>query len=171
MKHLPISKHFIPIVLAFCTSYATAKIAEPVNLGETPWKFTKIIRQRTNLASQSSVTFNKQDIFNVQDGDINTEWSLGSQENGFWNIDLNESKTINNFAVIFKGDNIRFASIQLEASLDQTEWTPLHNGEIISCNLNKQGDFAKLSATGTVGYIEAVTNTSASIAIHPASYR
>ena len=82
MKHyLSRSKHVILLILIFCTSYATAKIAEPVNLGETPWKFTKIIRQRTNLVSQSSVTFNRQDIFNVQDGDINTEWSLGDQEN------------------------------------------------------------------------------------------
>ncbi len=56
--------------------------------GETPWKFTKVVRQEINLAKDAQVCFDGKAVSVVHDGDVHSEWKpVNAQEGGFWTVD------------------------------------------------------------------------------------
>ena len=63
--------YFIPLFFGIDGFAANTK--QVINLGETPWKFTKIILKETNLAKDATILYGTQAVAAVNDGDINTE--------------------------------------------------------------------------------------------------
>lgn len=165
-----INKYILLICMAlFTLPYGFAKDQQPVNLGETPWKFSKVIRQETNLAKEATILYESQQISEINDNNIHTEWKVenASQKDLF--IDLLGKKQLENVKLTFKGDQIRFATVKIEASSDNKDWHLLSNGtEKKVCDLHKEGDISNVN--NTVGYVEKITNTSLSIPVS-ASYR
>ncbi len=142
---------------------------QPVNLGETPWKFTKVTQQKDNLAKEADVFYESHKIAEINDGDINTEWKIESVKGTELLIDLHEEKPVEEIQLIFKGDQIRFATSKIEVSLDNTNWKVLSEGnEKQVCDLFKEGDINTVN--NTFGYVQTITNTSLTIPV-AATYR
>lgn len=51
-----------------------AKEQKPINLGETPWRFSKVVRQEMDLAKDARILCGTQAVPVINDGDMNTEW-------------------------------------------------------------------------------------------------
>lgn len=131
-----------------------------INLGNTPWKFTKVIRQDKNLAEETGVSYGTQKIPVVSDGNIKTEWKAdGKEPVGEWTVDLQKQQPVDVVKLWFGNDKTRFAAAKLEISDDNKEWKKVYDKNDGTCVLHKEGDFVKMERTGTVGYAEVVTNT------------
>lgn len=50
--------YFIPLL--FVTKGYATNAQQPINLGETPWKFTKIIHKEINLAKDAQILYGTQ---------------------------------------------------------------------------------------------------------------
>ena len=164
-KHL-----FLAYIALFVQLYGYAKDQRPINLGETPWRFSKVIQQETNLAKDANILYESQKVPEINDGDIHTEWKTDhySPEKYLF-IDLHEKKQLKNIKLIFKGEQTRFATVKMEASLNNKDWYPISEGiERSACDLHKEGDISNVN--NTVGYFEKVTFTYLSIPVS-ASYR
>ena len=69
----------------FAGSGQAKSVSTRINLGETPWKFTKVVRQEINLAKDAQVCFDGKAVSVVHDGDVHSEWKpVNAQEGGFW---------------------------------------------------------------------------------------
>ena len=55
-----------------------AKERKPINLGETPWRFSKVVRQEMDLAKDARILCGTQAVPVINDGDMNTEWVASS---------------------------------------------------------------------------------------------
>lgn len=138
---------FSVLLLLFGLSGYADNTPRVVNLGETPWKFTKIVPVATNLAESAEV---------VQGGASEANW---------W-VDLKEPRRVGDIELAFRGDQVRFVVLKMEASSDKEHWQLLC-GETgrQACRVNKQGDIADTGSTGTVGYVEKVVSTSWSLPV------
>ena len=161
--------YFIPLL--FVTKGYATNAQQPINLGETPWKFTKIIHKEINLAKDAQILYGTQVMSVINDGDINTEWKTEGTPDANWMVDLRDVEQLDKVKFVFKGDGTQFVNIQMEGSRDNEHWDSLSEAtEKKACHLNKQGDITSTGSTGTVGYVETVINTSLSIPIK-SSYR
>ena len=61
-------------VTLFSQLHIYSKEQQSINLGDTPWKFSKVIRQETNLAKDASILYGLQKVSEINDDDIHTEW-------------------------------------------------------------------------------------------------
>ena len=68
-KHL-----FLAYIALFVQLYGYAKDQRPINLGETPWRFSKVIQQETNLAKDANILYESQKVPEINDG--NSIYSL-----------------------------------------------------------------------------------------------
>ena len=156
-------------VTLFSQLHIYSKEQQSINLGDTPWKFSKVIRQETNLAKDASILYGLQKVSEINDDDIHTEWRADYSSEKHLFIDLHEKKQLKNFKLIFKGDQTRFATVKMEASLNNEDWYPMAEGTVKrACDLHKEGDISNVN--NTVGYFEKVTYTYLSIPVS-ASYR
>lgn len=121
-----------------------------INLGETPWKFTKVVRQEINLAKDAQVFLDGKAVSVVHDGDVHSEWKpVNAQEGGFWTVDLGKAVRLSSVKLWFDTDRTRFAEVKLEISADGSNWQTLSEGKKL-CVLHKEGDFTTVGHTGTV---------------------
>lgn len=58
----------------FAGSGQAKSVSTRINLGETPWKFTKVVRQEINLAKDAQVFLDGKAVSVVHDGDVHSEW-------------------------------------------------------------------------------------------------
>ena len=143
----------------FAGSGQAKSVSTRINLGETPWKFTKVVRQEINLAKDAQVCFDGKAVSVVHDGDVHSEWKpVNAQEGGFWTVDLGKAVRLSSVKLWFDTDRTRFAEVKLEVSADGSNWQTLSEGKKL-CVLHKEGDFTTVGHTGTVGYTETVTAT------------
>ena len=136
--------------------------AQRIDLGETPWKFTKIVREEKNLVQDTKVLCDGKVVASVCDGNIHTEWksnSTGTQGN-VWTIDLQKTQAVESVKLWFETDQTRQAAVQLEVSADGKTWKKISDGSHNQvCVLHKEGNITNVSSTGNFGYTEVVTNT------------
>lgn len=164
-----IKKYLLSICISLSLSNGYAKEQQPVNLGETPWKFTKVVRQEMDFAKDARVMCGTQTVSVVNDGDMNTAWVADKANDKTLVVDLHENKQRGKVKLIFKGDEIRSAAVRMEVSLDNRQWDLVSEGfDKRMCDLHKEGDIS--SVNNTVGFVEIVTSTSLSIPV-PATYR
>ena len=143
----------------FAGSGQAKSVSTRINLGETPWKFTKVVRQEINLAKDAQVFLDGKAVSVVHDGDVHSEWKpVNAQEGGFWTVDLGKAVRLSSVKLWFDTDRTRFAEVKLEVSADGSNWQTLSEGKKL-CVLHKEGDFTTVGHTGTVGYTETVTAT------------
>ena len=57
-------------LLAFASGGQAKSVSTRINLGDTPWKFTKVVRQEINLAKDAQVCLDGKSVTVVHDGDI-----------------------------------------------------------------------------------------------------
>ena len=146
-------------LLAFASGGQAKSVSTRINLGDTPWKFTKVVRQEINLAKDAQVCLDGKSVPVVHDGDIHSDWKLGdAPEGGIWSVDLGKSVSLSSVKLWFDTDRTRFAEVKLEVSADGSTWQTLSEGKKL-CVLHKEGDFTTVGHTGTVGYTETVTAT------------
>ena len=146
-------------LLAFASGGQAKSVSTRINLGDTPWKFTKVVRQEINLAKDAQVCLDGKSVPMVHDGDIHSDWKLGdAPEGGIWSVDLGKSVSLSSVKLWFDTDRTRFAEVKLEVSADGSTWQTLSEGKKL-CVLHKEGDFTTVGHTGTVGYTETVTAT------------
>lgn len=164
-----IKKYLLSICISLSLLNGYAKEQQPVNLGETPWKFTKVLRQETNLVKDARILCGSQTVLALNDGDINTEWTAGKEQDKTLFVDLHENKQRGEVKLSFKGGAIHAAAVRMEVSLDNRQWDLLSVGsDRLMCDLHKEGDIS--SVNNTVGFVEKVTSTSLSLPV-PVSYR
>ena len=146
-----------------------AKEQKPINLGETPWRFSKVVRQEMDLAKDARILCGTQAVPVINDGDMNTEWVVNDAPEPSLLIDLHENKQTGKVKLSFKGNRVYFATVKVEVSLDNKQWNSLTDGiDRQQCELYKEGDIS--SVNNTVGYVATVTSTSLSVLI-PVTYR
>ena len=146
-----------------------AKEQKPINLGETPWRFSKVVRQEMDLAKDARILCGTQAVPVINDGDMNTEWVANDAPEPSLLIDLHENKQAGKVKLSFKGNRVYFATVKVEVSLDNKQWNSLTDGtDRQQCELYKEGDIS--SVNNTVGYVATVTSTSLSVPI-PVTYR
>ena len=146
-----------------------AKEQKPINLGETPWRFSKVVRQEMDLAKDARILCGTQAVPVINDGDMNTEWVANDAPEPSLLIDLHENKQTGKVKLSFKGNRVYFATVKVEVSLDNKQWNSLTDGiDRQRCELYKEGDIS--SVNNTVGYVATVTSTSLSVPI-PVTYR
>ena len=56
-------------VALFSQLHIYSKEQQSINLGDTPWKFSKVIRQETNLAKDASILYGLQKVSEINDDD------------------------------------------------------------------------------------------------------
>ena len=141
-----------------------AKEQKPINLGETPWRFSKVVRQEMDLAKDARILCGTQAVPVINDGDMNTEWVANDAPEPSLLIDLHENKQTGKVKLSFKGNRVYFATVKVEVSLDNKQWNSLTDGtDRQQCELYKEGDIS--SVNNTVGYVATVTSTSLSVPI------
>ncbi|MCS3282573.1 discoidin domain-containing protein [Bacteroides salyersiae] len=146
-----------------------AKEQKPINLGETPRRFSKVVRQEMDLAKDARILCGTQAVPVINDGDMNTEWVANDAPGPSLLIDLHENKQAGKVKLSFKGNRVYFATVKVEVSLDNKQWNSLTDGiDRQQCELYKEGDIS--SVNNTVGYVATVTSTSLSVPI-PVTYR
>lgn len=164
-----IKKYLLLTCISLSVLNGYAKDRQPVNLGETPWKFSKVVRQEMNLAKDARILCGSQAVPAINDGDMNTEWIVGDAQEKSLFVDLLENKQSGKVKLMFKGDRVRAAAVRVEVSSDNKQWELLSDGEeALKCELYKVGDISTVN--NTVGYVQTVTSTSITVSI-PTSYR
>ena len=89
-----------------------AKEQKPINLGETPWRFSKVVRQEMDLAKDARILCGTQAVPVINDGDMNTEWVANDAPEPSLLIDLHENKQTGKVKLSFKGNRVYFATVK-----------------------------------------------------------
>ena len=131
--------------------------AQRIDLGETPWKFTKIVREEKNLVQDTKVLCDGKVVASVCDGNIHTEWksnSTGTQGN-VWTIDLQKTQAVESVKLWFETDQTRQAAVQLEVSADGKTWKTLKaDGEFSNIMYNPLPQTVSLPAGASARFIK-----------------
>ena len=60
-------------VTLFSQLHIYSKEQQSINLGDTPWKFSKVIRQETNLAKDANILYGLQKVSEIPEFGISLE--------------------------------------------------------------------------------------------------
>ena len=144
------------LLLGGLMSFATV-----VNLGNTPWKFTKVVSRESNLAAGKDVMCGSKRVAELNDGNSQSVW----RGNGEWlEIDLLAVHELDEIELQFPGDSVQCATVEADFSTDGTRWTQLSaSATRQSCISNYENDITTVN--GTVGYASVVVSTSCKIAV------
>ncbi|MBO7608586.1 MAG: DUF4982 domain-containing protein [Muribaculaceae bacterium] len=133
-----------------------------VNLGNTPWRFTKVVKPESNLATGLDVMCGSHRINEVNDGKNDTRWTVDA--NKTLEIDLLSVKHLSSVELQFSGDSVHMASLVVELSRDRLSWTTITNeNESHACIPNKENDITTVN--NTVGYAAVVVSSSCLLTI------
>lgn len=143
---------------------ACGAVAEVFNLGNTPWRFTKVITKESNLADGKDVRCGGNRIGEVNDGKLDTYYS----GDGFLTIDLLSDAPMSGVELVLC-DSVRRAIGQVEVSNDGNHWQTVADGSLWQdCHENRVNDIT--SVNNTVGYASVVTSVSFIVPVE-GSYR
>ncbi len=141
-----------------------AQIAMPAiarqteNIGETPWKFAKVVRQESNLASGLTVLSGNDVVTAINDGKYETGAGKPAVGQTYF-ADLLEAKPIERITLIFNGDSVRQVFGRIEISNDRENWQTLSDGTTpLHCELHRENIFVE-GKDNTVGNMAVITRT------------
>lgn len=131
---------------------------ETVNLGNTPWKFSKIESKPVNIAPHSKITFQDEKITGLTDSDSGTIWKApGAGGPASLVIDLGILRNIQSVKVILSDPTIDSLRYTVEGAADYSliwGWITDFSKRPQACFSRKTTD---VNATcNTVGYVEKV---------------
>jgi hypothetical protein len=131
-----------------------------INLGETPWRFSKVVAELTNLALESTITYQQEQIVELTDGNIETYWSVPFDNTAATlNVNMNAQQEISSIRLMFTNEEINYLNYKIEASTDSlTGWITLADfSKTAQASLSdKQTDVNAIQET--VGFTEKVTS-------------
>ena len=141
---------------AFClTTLLTT--ADVVNLGNTPWRFTKAVRPESNLALGLDILCNNRRVAELNDAKLQTTWTATGESE--MTVDLLTNKPLSSIELQFPGDSVSAARIAVKLSRDGQNWTTIDPGtQQRPCTPNQENDITAVN--GTVGYAAVVVSTS-----------
>ena len=133
-----------------------------VNLGNTPWRFTKVVKPESNLATGLDVMCANHCVAEVNDGKIDTRWTADADKT--LDVDLLSVKQISSIELQFSGDSVHLANLVVELSSDRKSWTCVtKDGDLHTCIPNRVNDITTVN--NTVGYAAVIVNTSCILTI------
>ena len=131
---------------------------QTINIGETPWKFTKIVRQESNLATGLTVLSGTKEVSKINDGKFDTGAGKPAVGETYF-VDLLEKKTIDKIKLAFNGDSVRYVACRIEASNDNSDWRVLSDGTTAQeCELYKENVFTE-AINNTIGNVAVIMRT------------
>ena len=131
-------------------------MGDVVNLGNTPWRFTRVVKQESNLAAGLDVMSEGRRIKEVNDGNPRTQWNVKGH---VLEVDLLAIKHINSIELQFSGDSVRTTRVVVEFSCDHQSWTRISDETAWhKCEPNTENDITTVN--NTVGYAAVVVCTS-----------
>lgn len=135
---------------------------EMIDMGDTPWRFSKIVRTDANLAPKSLVSVGPRSVSELTDGDKTRDWAPDAAVP--LTIDLHDPCRLASVTLHYAGDAVTSASVEIEGSLDGVTWTRLSDGGVSRpCVANKTNDLAAVGET--FGYVERITDTSLTVSV------
>lgn len=139
---------------------ATAR--ESVNLGNTPWRFTKIVDGAGNLLKYGTVSVDNKVNFNINDGKRETTSELGASS--AISADLFEAHDIDRMVLTFDGDSIYGGSLTYTLYDGNRNATATATVNLADCfSQVKENDLAEVG--NTFGFTQRVTGTSFTIPV------
>ncbi len=134
-----------------------------IDMGGTPWRFSKIVRTDANLAPKSLVSVGPRSVSELTDGDKTRDWTPDAAVP--LTIDLHDPCRLESVTLHYAGDAVTSASVDIEGSLDGVTWTRLSDGGVTRpCVANKTNDLATVGET--FGYVERITDTSLTVDVN-----
>ena len=128
---------------------------EVINLGDTPWRFTRVITETSSLGSGLDVRCGTRRIAEANDMKLDTRYT-GSDT---LLLDLLKTSNASSIELLFAGDSVRQVNVLIEISNDLQHWTTLNDAsQALSCHDNHVNDITAVN--NTVGYASVVTSTS-----------
>ena len=94
-------------MLLFVSFIGQMRAQQTVNIGETPWKFSKVIRQESNLVSGLTVLSGTDVVSGINDGKFDTGAGKPLVGKNYF-VDLLEKKPIERIKLVFNGDSVRY---------------------------------------------------------------
>ena len=156
-------------MLLFVSFIGQMRAQQTVNIGETPWKFSKVIRQESNLVSGLTVLSGTDVVSGINDGKFDTGAGKPLVGKNYF-VDLLEKKPIERIKLVFNGDSVRYVACRVEVSDDNNNWRILSDGlSVQECELHKENIFTE-AINNTIGNVAVVTRTLFSVPV-PGSYR
>ena len=113
-------------MLLFVSFIGQMRAQQTVNIGETPWKFSKVIRQESNLVSGLTVLSGTDAVSGINDGKFDTGAGKPLVGKNYF-VDLLEKKPIERIKLVFNGDSVRYVACRVEVSDDNNNWRILSN--------------------------------------------
>ena len=156
-------------MLLFVSFIGQMRAQQTVNIGETPWKFSKVIRQESNLVSGLTVLSGTDVVSGINDGKFDTGAGKPLVGKNYF-VDLLEKKPIERIKLVFNGDSVRYVACRVEVSDDNNNWRILSDGlSVQECELHKENIFTE-AINNTIGNVAVVTRTLFSVPVS-GSYR
>ncbi len=148
-------RHFL--VLAGMLLPGFAMSAQSVtDIGSSPWRFSKIVRNDGNLAPKSLISVGPRSVSELSDGDVTRNREADMRQP--LAIDLHDPYMLSSITLHYAGDAVSYASVAIEGSLDGNEWTEISDASVSRrCDVNKTNDLAAVGET--FGYVERVNIT------------
>ncbi len=146
-----------------CIVHYAMCIEKAINLGDTPWKFTRVITESASLGSGLDVRCGSRRVIEVNDNKLDTRHT-GKDT---LVLDLLKVSRASSIELLFAGDSVRKASVLIQVSNDYQHWTTLNPAnQPITCSEISAGDITTVN--NTVGYTQVVTSTSATMPVSSA---
>ena len=131
-------------------------VAGVVNLGDSPWRFTRVVKQESNLAAGLDVMCGSHRVTEVNDGKLHTHWKAAGET---LEVDLLAVKHLSSVDLQFAGDSVKQVRVEVEHSRDRQHWTRLSGDtQWQRCVANTENDITTVN--NTVGYAAVVVSTS-----------
>lgn len=154
-------KRYAIILLSALAALSTSA-RETINLGNTPWRFTKIVDGAGNLLKYGTVSVNDKVNFDINDNKRETSTNIGASST--IKADLLEAHEIDRLVFTFAGDSIYGGNITY--TLFDGNRNAVGQGEVnLSDCFSKimENDISEIG--NTVGFLRRVTGTTFTIPI------
>lgn len=153
--------------LLFASSVYTCG-QEVVNIGDSPWRFSRIVRSDDNLTPKALVSVGPKNVTELSDGNVSENWTPDPSLPLI--VDLSDPYTLKSVTVHFAGDEVKTAGVGVDGSVDGKVWTVISSpGDMRVCNVNKTNDLS--SVNDTFGYVEKINSTSLTVDAAGGTYR
>lgn len=158
------------VLAAYLTCAASISVAQQViNLGETPWKFTKVIKNESNLASGKIVKVGERQVRDIVDDRRDTYLRYNTKDAKYITIDLLKETPIDDITLKFGGDSVCYIATRIEVSNDNSSWKLLSTGDAEMLSPIKTNDITTVN--DTYGFKEVTTQMKLTSAKANGAYR
>ena len=152
----------IATILLSAAALLPATARESINIGNTPWRFTKIVDGAENLLKYGTVTVDGNVSFSINDDKRDTSADVGAASS--ISADLLGVHAIDRLTLTFAGDSIYGGN--LTYTLYDDNRNPLRSGDVslADCfSLVKENDIAEIE--NTVGFFQRTVATAFTIPV------